>query len=190
MLYIMSEALDMVLPEDYRTFLQVNNGGFTIEYVAFKSLDGEGKSIAVEAFSSISVEDNGNLDLSSFEIGEHALDEKFIAIAYDGCGNYLCLRKHGPDAGKIYWLDHDCGDNLWQIDDVDRKNCDVAWDSFYLVQDSFSNFVNAAYKDEEAYEMYLEYLDAAEEIDQYKFRSPALLPPPVKPSIFKFRKRK
>ncbi len=127
------KIIGFALPKDYRAFLLENNGG----YPEYENFHVKSKAdIGIEGFSSIQIE-NGQPNYEEFYLEDPVLDQKFMVIGYDGCGNYLCMRKEGKDAGCIYFIDHDC-DSHWEVEDIEQGSTEVAWCAFYKTHDNFS----------------------------------------------------
>ena len=173
----LEQALKVSLPSSYRTFLGQYNGGIVKDEIVFKALSGDEGAVKIEGFSGVLLNDAGVADFSAFQVQDAAIDAHFLIIGHDGCGNYLCLRKSGEDAGKIYWLDHDSDETLWQAGDLNRQDCEVAWSSLFLVQNSFEALLEAADEDGG----FKAFIDDDEAIAP----SPtAPLHAPVKPAVF------
>ena len=145
-LIVMEKAMDIVLPDDYREFLQKYNGGFP-EHEFFRSEDKK-PNISLAGFSSVQFADS-KPDFQDFLIDDPLVDEKFIVIGFDGCGNYLCMRKDGKDKGKLYFFDHDTDERIWEIGDIDPKKTELPWCAAYKVQDNFEALVANNYEEED-----------------------------------------
>ena len=142
----LEKAMDIVLPNDYRAFLQKYNGGYP-KHEFFRA-EGDKPNISVAGFSSIQFADS-KPDFQDFVIDDPLVDEKFLVIGFDGCGNYLCLRKNGKDKGKLYFFDHDTDTKIWDVEDINPKETELAWCAAYKIQDNFEALVASNYEEED-----------------------------------------
>ena len=95
----------MRLPEEYRDFLLKHNGAL-VEPTEFLIEDGEESSSICGYFYGIAAGEFRNLE------EEHAsnqgyLPDECLAVADDGCGNYVCLAVSGEERGKMFFFDHE-----------------------------------------------------------------------------------
>ncbi len=68
------------------------------------------------------------------------IPNSFFPIAYDSCGNLICIPVKGPDRGKVYFWDHE----MEAADDEEPS-----YDNLTLIADSFEDFFNSLHEMEE-----------------------------------------
>ena len=98
-------VLGRKIPRPYREFLQRHNGGQP-ETPDFKMTNGD-QLAAVKSFLGVDLpEETLNLEyvLSTFR---DQVPARFFPFARDPGGNLMCIAENGPDAGKIYFWDHE-----------------------------------------------------------------------------------
>lgn len=97
------------LPQDYREFLLRSNGGEPVNPVfRFLASDGPYTDSAVRYFFSIS--DKLTFSLAhkyGIYSGAGRIAKEMLPIAADSGGNLVLLALAGPDAGKVFFWDHE-----------------------------------------------------------------------------------
>ena len=125
------------LPKDYRNFLLKHNGGEpSPSYFNFKYDENDGSD--VRFFLGIYPDEDNDL-LNHLKIYESRISKKMFPIAYDSCGNLICISVKGDDRGKIYFWDH-------EIAAVDKK--EPNYKNLTLIADSFNEFTNSLREEE------------------------------------------
>ena len=99
------------IPEDYRAFLRVNNGGTPTPELIFKRSPSDDDGWNVANFTSIQCE-KGHLGID-LQIEAWRLDYglSFAPIADDEMGNYFLLSVAPESFGWIYFRDHELADS-------------------------------------------------------------------------------
>lgn len=108
-------ALKITLPQDYKTFLLKNNGGYVSEFLCSPDF------IEVDPSNQKGYPQSTNVDrfYSLAEIIEAVADNKedpvfppcYIPIAYDSCGNMILLYiEKGETYGSIFFANHELYD--------------------------------------------------------------------------------
>lgn len=128
-LKVLERYWDYKLPDTYRDFLIMNNGGEPGScYFTFKdSSDGSDVRYFLGIFP-----DKDNDLLNHLKIYKNRLPDNIFPIAYDSCGNLICISVKGPDRGKVYFWDHEMEAGEGQEPD---------YSNLTLIADSFSEFL-------------------------------------------------
>ncbi len=93
------------LPEDYKRFLLLYNGGEPLNNVVRWQADGSHEE-TLERFLSVDTAVPGNLNVYMERyLGRVPLE--LIPIAHDPGGNLFCMAVDGPAVGSIYFWNHD-----------------------------------------------------------------------------------
>jgi hypothetical protein len=123
-------SLGCPLPSDYREFLLQYNGGKPAPGF-FWIVKGEDGS-EVNQFYGLH---EGPKWLSiAYEFGKsYGLPTDMLAIGDDGTGNLLCIEIAGPQAGSVYFLDHE----------AHPKSMPDACNGIYKLAGSFSEFLGS-----------------------------------------------
>ena len=104
--------LGVTLPDDYRTFLERQNGGEP-EPNFLESGEGIGGAHVRYFLSAGPNEIEGVDDLEStaslYWGPEHQLDPSVLPIGEDAFGNLICLAVSGEDYGAVFIWDHEDG---------------------------------------------------------------------------------
>lgn len=123
------------IPFSYRLFLLEHNGGYP-EPSEFSIVDaGTGRTIevAVRRFFGIgTAEETFNLDYAISMFGDR-LPHGIFPIARDPGGSLICIATEGPDAGKVYFWDHE--------EESDEGEVPTGR-NLYLVADDFEGFLD------------------------------------------------
>ena len=103
----MEKRYEIILPTQYKNFLQKYNGGYTPK-TKFKV----GRvSSDVRGFFGIG---DVKLSLDTIEL-EEWLEKNVFPIACDSFGNYIVVGLRNDDAGKVYFCDHEKGNKVEYI---------------------------------------------------------------------------
>lgn len=121
------------LPEAYRVFLLIFNGGRP-EPSDFSVPQWHYQASLVNDFSGIIPGRYNDIE-KNIEILGYRLPNGFIPIADDPGGNAILLSLHGPTRGKVYFWDHENEPNEYTDDVRDYPN-------IYLVADDFISFLH------------------------------------------------
>ena len=100
--------LDARLPDDYRRFLQENNGG-SIE-------DGQFGKLVIEYFYGIHERDDVDDIYRVMDALRDEMPVEVIPIAHCAFGDKVCLAVSGPNRGRVYAWEHEGGapvDDPW-----------------------------------------------------------------------------
>lgn len=132
------ERLGIILPEQYRHFLLVHNGGeASPDVFKIRNEQGPYTDSVVRCFFSIgdvpnyrSFEWHYNL----YKIEEDRLPHNMIPIADDPGGNLICISTVGTDAGAVYF---------WNHEEETEPPSDA---NLHLIADTFQEFLGALYK--------------------------------------------
>jgi hypothetical protein len=99
----LEDALDLPLPNAYRSFLLRWNGGRP-RVGAFRGAESGDESLD----SFLGLAPGGDDDLLAFlQLYEGRLPDRHLPIAYDAFGNLILIGLTGPQAGAIYFWDHE-----------------------------------------------------------------------------------
>lgn len=96
---------DIALPEDYRSFLLLNNGGHPIPSFFWIQPGVDGSS--VQEFFGLHKGPKHSF-LSTYINENHLVSpNSLLFIGSDGLGNYICLGMNSENYGGIFFIDHD-----------------------------------------------------------------------------------
>lgn len=132
------QDFSIVLPEDYKSFLEESNGGMPDGDYVFEFFDEVTERInhsVIQEFFILNTNEDGSYnDLKNNCMNlwnDEALGKSDIPFALDPGGNYLCLSLNSDDYGTVYFCNHEYEDA----------------DTGYLVKskvaDSFSKFLES-----------------------------------------------
>jgi hypothetical protein len=113
----LEDALEARLPDAYRTFLLRWNGGRP-HAAAFRGEDSGDESL--ESFLGLAAGHDDDL-LAFLDLYEGRLPDGQLPIAYDAFGNLILIALSGPDAGAVFFWDHElepdepCESNLQRL---------------------------------------------------------------------------
>lgn len=128
-LKVLERYWELKLPDPYRDFLLLNNGGEP-EACHFKFKDGTGAS-DVRFFLGIYPDKDNDL-LNHLKIYKKRLPLNVFPIAYDSGGNLILISVKGPDRGKVYFWDHEMEVGEGEMPD---------YSNLTLIADTFSEFI-------------------------------------------------
>lgn len=112
------KSLRYALPEDYKTFIMVQNGGVPDDELVFDFFDeatGSENTSAIRRFFPLDSEGNEAISPSSIQARDNLLKESLIPswllpIADDPFGNVIGISLRKGDRGSVYYLSHDRAD--------------------------------------------------------------------------------
>ena len=121
-----------LLPEDYKEFLVVQNGGIPLKKVFL--INKEEQYDSIDVFFGLDMEKPFlNLDYL-VETYQDKFPKSIFPIGEDSGCNYICLNvDKSADYGKIYFYDH-------EVENED-ENCTLNWSNLYLIANSFTEFL-------------------------------------------------
>jgi hypothetical protein len=124
------------IPDDYKTFLLLNNGGKT-DRRRFITRDNNKKGTitsSIMMFFPLSQETEHNLEKMYFFYNRGAIvPYNFLPIGIDPAGSLICLSIEGGDAGYVYHCD---------LDYFEEDN-ELKEEFIRLIAKSFDDFVNS-----------------------------------------------
>ncbi len=132
------EVIGVTLPEEYKRFLMMHNGGYP-EPADFEILWKENGEVKERMISNISWfmaiydGDASNL-LKKFESLKGRIPEDTIAIAIDPGGNYIVLGITGQNKGKVFF---------WMLDYEDHTGETANESNVGFVANSFNEFFDS-----------------------------------------------
>lgn len=131
------------LPQDYKQFLLVNNGGKTNKRRKFKTSDEtkEGYIISsIMLFFPLIEHDGVGVEqkYQQYNVGK-IIPKKFFPIGEDPRRNLICMSLDGSDKGLIYHCEMDYFDYL-------KEGCELEQQHIKLIATSFSKFLNSLYE--------------------------------------------
>lgn len=142
------KRIGQLLPADYRNFLLAHNGGVPESHVIRNNEVGD---LEVQLFYGIREEEYFDIDLLR-ESMRGRWPERFLAIAIDSFGDFYCLSLSGPDAGEVYFWDHE------QEADPDEPATEL---NLFPIAKSFAEFLYL-----------MEPIDSEEYLREWRLRHP------------------
>jgi hypothetical protein len=131
------ERIGRKIPAPYRAFLAEHNGGLVFPDVFdFRDNDGENGAVLHGLLSTRRGVDS--LD-SYLEIYAGRVPDDLFPIAYDTFGNLVLIGDTGPNAGKVYFWDHE-----FEADPDEGQVPDYS--NVYLIAESLDAFFAALYE--------------------------------------------
>jgi hypothetical protein len=125
------------LPPEYRSFLQAHNGGAP-DPSAFRPPDGdEAGESEVEIFFFLTDKPVHESLARQFEWSRSEMPHHLIPIGEDAFGNRVCLAVRGPNAGRVYFWDHE--------EAVEEEQGEAG---IHLLAESFGAFIDGLFKQE------------------------------------------
>jgi SMI1-KNR4 cell-wall len=97
-LQLVGKALDFVFPRDFVDFVCSGKAGKP-EPHGFQVKEGHEGDFQ-DFFAARDI-------IRMYVIAAHLLEPDFVPIAYDAGGNYVCFKKRAPNAGAVFFIDHD-----------------------------------------------------------------------------------
>jgi hypothetical protein len=131
----LEDSLRITLPPSYRKFLMEHNGGRPVP-ADFK-FKGRTQGSTVDRFLGVHDKPYNNL-LRYVETYRGRVPPNLLPIARDPGDNLVCISVGGPDAGGVYFWDHD-----WESDEGTPDYSNVI-----LITDSFDEFIEGLYEEE------------------------------------------
>ena len=119
------------LPEDYREFLMLHNGGRPIERgFQFVMRNGKHSNSVIDWFLSLHDGEASNLE-SCLENLEDRIPPDVLPIARDPFGNVVLIGLRGGARGKVYFWDHE-----------EEPDSQPDWSNIDRIADSFDAFMS------------------------------------------------
>lgn len=138
-LKVLERYWEFSLPKEYRNFLLKHNGGEpSFDCFNFKNDKNDGSD--VRFFLGIYPDQHNDL-LNHIKTYKERLPKNIFPIAYDSCGNLICISVMEPDRGKIYFWDHEREADSAQGEVPDYSN-------LTLMSDSFDEFIASLHSGE------------------------------------------
>ena len=130
----LEKILHITLPEEYKNFLLLNNGGQPDkDCYPMLSKNIEGADIAwFYAYYEGKISSLTN----EYEENKDIIPEDFISIGYGSGGNEICLGVSGPAFGKLYFFVRN-----WASDEEGAP----LPDNMYLISNNFTDYINSLY---------------------------------------------
>ncbi|WP_242225336.1 SMI1/KNR4 family protein [Bacillus cereus group sp. BfR-BA-01380] len=125
---------NVLLPDDYKNFLLLNNGGKT-DRRRFTICNNKGATItsSIMLFFPLSQETENNLEeMYSLYNRGNIVPNNFLPIGIDPADSLICLAIEGKDAGYVYFCD---------LDYFEEDN-ELREEYIILMAKSFEDFVN------------------------------------------------
>lgn len=137
-------SLELVFPNDYKSFMLKSNGGVPktdVLYDFFDEVLEAPNTSVIRRFYSLytNFSDSNRYDLIKIYktmLREQTIAKTMLPIADDPAGNPICISLEESDYGAIYYLNH-------EFEEIET--------SFLIkskIADSFSDFINCLYSDE------------------------------------------
>ena len=132
----LEEKLNKKLPDEYKKFLLLHNGGVPISNLSAGNL--ELGYLVINELYGINAKKNYNDLYHTIDVYDGRIPDDFIPIGGDPGGNVYCLGISGDYFGKVYFWDHE------EEDDSDEKadKHAVLPNNMYFLADSFTSFIN------------------------------------------------
>ena len=132
------KSLGFSLPNDYRDFLKLYNGGIPEKlFFSFKGTK-EDSSLVDRLFGFIENEYRNIIEYHRSY--KKRIPSNALPIGIDPGGNLILLSVSGPDYGKVYFWDHD-----WEVEDGQIPD----YSNLTLIADSFEEFLNSLKSEDE-----------------------------------------
>ncbi|MDM5186317.1 SMI1/KNR4 family protein [Bacillus sp. DX4.1] len=128
---------NIALPDDYKNFLLLNNGGKT-DRRRFTICDNKGATItsSIMLFFPLFQETENNLEKMYFLYNRgNIVPNNFFPIGIDPVGSLICLSIEEKDAGYVYFCDLD----YFEEDNELKEECII------LMAKKFGDFVNTLF---------------------------------------------
>lgn len=132
--------LNVKLPEDYKQFLLIHNGGHPIkdmypiiqifDFHRYGWGDSEVYDCEISSFSAICNSEYNNLFREN--LNKIDIPDEFFIIACSSIGDSICIRIKEENFGKLYYYGHD-----WDV-----ENGSI---SYILIANTFTDFINSLY---------------------------------------------
>ena len=106
----LESRFNIILPDEYRQFILINNGGTPMPNV-FEFIDTEGKKSNSLVHYFLAIYDGNGFDNIEqnylLYISEKRIPSDIFPIAEDPFGNMVCVSVASGDYGKVYFWDHE-----------------------------------------------------------------------------------
>ncbi|NWJ48686.1 MAG: SMI1/KNR4 family protein [Chloroflexi bacterium] len=126
--------LGIEFPQAYKDFLMKYYGGrpkLTSFPLFGDSLTSRGSIHWLYSINKV----NYNYDIiENMHTFKGRIPTNFLTIGEDPGGNIICISFRGPDAGKVYYWDHE--------GELDKSSMD-SYENVYFIADSFEEFINS-----------------------------------------------
>jgi cell wall assembly regulator SMI1 len=132
---LLEQKLEVLLPQDYRDFLFLHNGGHP-EKDCYTSID-DRMSSDLDRFFSYYEGDNCINILKEKMRFKDRIPKCFLPIAHDSGSNKICIGINGSEYGKVYF---------WDFDQAVPYGEEPTYDNMYLLANNFTDFINSLYK--------------------------------------------
>lgn len=121
---------EFTLPQEYRSFLLLHNGGKPT-FDRFKFRQGSYGRSMVDWFLAIYEGKYDNFEdyFDVYKIREPRLLNNLVPIAHDPGGNLICISVLGEDRGAVYFWDHE------------EEQDEATSENVYLIADTFNEFL-------------------------------------------------
>ena len=143
----LERKLGIELPEEYRRFLLLHNGGKPAPAgFHYEDETGQYTDSQVDRFLSVHEGKLANFadDFITYKVDEKRMPDRLVPIATDPGGNVVCISVAGRDRGAIYFWDHE-----HEMDAADEEEGEPGESNVHLIADSFGEFL-ALLSDEDA----------------------------------------
>ncbi len=131
---LLEEKLGVTLPEDYKNFLLLHNGGHP-EKSSFPTVSKFLENEDIAWFYAFYDGEVCNI-IKENEFNKEIIPEEFIAIAYGPFGHDICLGVSGDVLGRVYFFVRN-----WDLDEDGQP----VPDDFFRIANSFTDFINSLY---------------------------------------------
>lgn len=129
---ILEQRLSCHLPDDYRRFLLVENGGKPDLPVGYYRDNDQVKDFSIRYFLALSSEPSNYTLQHALNVYSRRIPARYIPIACDSFGNLMLIAVREPDIGMIAFWDHE-----QEFDDeIEDAPC------VHSVAKSFTSFVD------------------------------------------------
>jgi len=132
----LERKLNKKLPDEYRKFLLLYNGGTPIRNLFTRNL--ELGCLVVNDLHGINAEHKYNDLYHMIDVYDGRIPSNFIPIGGDPGGNVFCLCISEDFYGKVYFWDHNNEDDS---DEKVNKHASLT-NNMYFLSDDFNSFVN------------------------------------------------
>jgi hypothetical protein len=138
---LLEEKLGVTLPEDYKNFLLLHNGGHP-EKDCFPTVSKFLENENIAWFYAFYDGEVCNI-IKENEFNKEIIPEEFIAIAYGPFGHDICLGVSGDVLGRVYFFVRN-----WDLDEDGQP----VPDDLFRIANSFTDFINSLYSTDVEFE--------------------------------------
>ncbi|MDV2078215.1 SMI1/KNR4 family protein [Marinobacter xestospongiae] len=140
----LEKSLGLVLPDDYKNFLLVFNGGIPVEsHVDFEANSLKLPGEEIKRFYGVGVNPTNDIEHKLRTIGGY-IPEGFLYIANTHGGNFFLISTISYLYGHVFYKDHEIED----FNEHNPKNGNLP-ESIIDIAPSFGDFLKMLYKHEE-----------------------------------------